>query len=205
MNSHSRYNPGVNASHAIFLRKIHKPCGKHQPASARLLRLAFESIDLSQPCYQLLWGGLQRVHAYILQLWAIQFFDHDERPVSLKKEYIVSNTLKVQKNKFGGVKKRFHYMSKDKLLCPPLSGFSKLLPRLEGARIGTETWGNNVSIVIKKAAVRITYDLARFSIRSVRMGGVSALLNSSADRILSNAFEAVLSLKGSVDLARKMY
>lgn len=45
------YDPGVNASHAILLRGIRRftnPVVKQQPLTARLLRLIFEELDLTQ-------------------------------------------------------------------------------------------------------------------------------------------------------------
>ncbi|ETI42066.1 hypothetical protein L914_02260 [Phytophthora nicotianae] len=133
------YDPGVNASHAILLRGIRRitdPVVKQRPQSARLLRVIFVDINLTQPCDQLLWGGLllgyffllrrsgylfigKRVHSYVLRLSGIQCFDTNEDPVPPKRAKVVGITLHGAKNNpFGREKIRYHYKSKDRLLCP---------------------------------------------------------------------------------------
>ncbi|EGZ08170.1 hypothetical protein PHYSODRAFT_388106, partial [Phytophthora sojae] len=133
------YDPGVNASHAILLRGIRRftdPVVKQQPLSARMLRVIFCEIHLTQPRDQLLWGGLflgyffllrrfeylfigRKVHSYILQLSAIQFYSRNEEVVSPKKAVVVGITLRGAKNnQFGREDVRFHFKTKDKLICP---------------------------------------------------------------------------------------
>ncbi|OWZ19974.1 hypothetical protein PHMEG_0005680 [Phytophthora megakarya] len=88
------YDPGVNASHAILLRGIHR----------------FSNLYL--------FIG-SKVHSYILRLSAIQFVDKDGRSTSPSKATMVGITLNGAKNnQYGREEVRFHHLSGDKLLCP---------------------------------------------------------------------------------------
>lgn len=238
------YDPGVNASHAILLRGIRRftnPVVKQQPMTARLLRSIFSLLDLTRPRDQLLWGGLllgyffllrrseylfigNRIHNYILRLSAIQFLGDNEQPVIPKRAKMVAITLTGAKNnQFGREEKRYHYKSKDTLICPvraarwvhkaaAVFGTREDEPALKMLRGGITS--DDVSKVVKQAARHAGLDPERFSTHSVRIGGATALLNSGADRLvikllgrwLSNAFEEypVLSAKGSADLSRHM-
>lgn len=208
------YDPGVNASHAILLRGIRRftdPVVKQQPLTARLLRVIFQDVDLSQPHDQLLWGGLllgyffllrrseylfigKDVHSYVLRLKAIKFLNRDEQPVTPKRAQIVGITLNGAKNnQFGREEVRYQYKSGDNLLCPVRAarwvckaaarlGTAPEHPALAMPRRGISA--EEVATTIKNAAKKCGLNPAQYSTHSVRIGGATALLNAGADRLV---------------------
>ncbi|KAE8968658.1 hypothetical protein PR001_g27724 [Phytophthora rubi] len=208
------YDPGVNASHAILLRGIRRfsdPVVKQQPLTARLLRMIFGAIDLTQPRDQLLWGGLllgyffllrrseylfigRKVHSYILRLSAIRFFGDNEQSVEPKQARVVGVTLNgAENNQFGREEIRYHGKSGDKVICPVRAarwvlkaaiafGTNPGGPALSMRKRGISA--EDISKTIKRAASRSGLDPARFSTHSVRIGGATALLNAGADRLV---------------------
>ncbi|OWZ13122.1 Cleavage induced protein [Phytophthora megakarya] len=109
-------------------------------------------------------------------------------------------------NRFGREENRYHFKSKDKIICPvrrarwigkdaayfDTQGEDPALTLRSGGISSEE-----VATVIKKGAVRLGLDPSRYSTHSVRIGGATAVLNSGANRLvikqmgrwLSNAFE----------------
>ncbi|ETM54400.1 hypothetical protein L914_02258 [Phytophthora nicotianae] len=62
---------------------------------------------------------LGAVRSYVIRLSGIQFFDTNENPLHPKRAEMVGITLHGAKNNpFGREEVRYHYKSKDRLLCP---------------------------------------------------------------------------------------
>ncbi|OWZ16100.1 hypothetical protein PHMEG_00010151 [Phytophthora megakarya] len=218
------YDPSVNAGHAILLRGISRftdPISKRQPITPALLRIVVRFVDLRHAWGKMLWGELllafffllhrseylftgKKHHRYILRLGDLYFQDKAGRAVRPRDADVVGIRLCGAKN---NQERRYHNRSGDEMLCPVTAagwirkGVHGYSTRTDQPALSTSPGhgitANEISAILKKKAIEAGLNAKQYSTHSVRVGGVTELLNNGADRLvikamgrwLSNAFQ----------------
>ncbi len=118
------------------LKRMSKPVAKKHPLTARMLRVIFGRLDMSQSGHQLVRGLLligyffllrrgeflkvdDNWEKYVLLFGDAQFYDENEKPCQVRHATMVGIVLRGGKNsQFGGNEIRNQFATVDTLLCP---------------------------------------------------------------------------------------